>query len=380
MKKFIKRNAKNIRGWRTDKQIIVIESDDWGQVRMPSAAVLNDLKDLGFHTERCHYMQNDALASDADLQNLFSVLNSFEDKGGNPAVITANMVMANPDFQKIKESNYETYFYEPFHRIQKRYPTHQHSYSLMKEGLRERLFYPQFHGREHLQVHRWLSHLQQQDPDLLHAFNLGVYAVSCGVVPSLTNSILAAYDLDTGDEMAFIRQSIIEGLDLFEELFGFRSRSAIAPNYHWNSDVEEILHQNGVTYLQSSSKQVVPVANSDTKQYIRHYLGEQNDLGQYYLLRNCTFEPTFNPDKDWVDSCLADIKAAFRWKKPAIICSHRLNFIGHINPENRDRNLRKLEKLLREIKKNWPDATFMTSDQLGDLISTSSKGVSQLQA
>ena len=31
------------RGWKTDHKIVVIESDDWGSIRMPSTETLNHL-------------------------------------------------------------------------------------------------------------------------------------------------------------------------------------------------------------------------------------------------------------------------------------------------------------------------------------------------
>ena len=30
------RNLSNLPGWRTSRKIVVIESDDWGTIRMPS--------------------------------------------------------------------------------------------------------------------------------------------------------------------------------------------------------------------------------------------------------------------------------------------------------------------------------------------------------
>ena len=62
------------------------------------------------------------------------------------------------------------------------------------------------------------------------------------------------------------------------------------------------------------------------------------------------------------------INIAFRWNKPAVICSHRINFMGALDEKNRNDNLLLLKDLLRHIKKTWPDVEFMTSDQLGDLI------------
>jgi len=66
---------------------------------------------------------------------------------------------------------------------------------------------------------------------------------------------------------------------------------------------------------------------------------------------------------------LLDIENAFKWKKPAVISSHRLNYIGGLNEKNRVSGLKDLNRLLSEIQKRWPDVEFMTSSQLGDLIS-----------
>jgi len=75
--------------------------------------------------------------------------------------------------------------------------------------------------------------------------------------------------------------------------------------------------------------------------------------------------------EDSVDECLAQIEDAFRWRKPAIITAHRVNFIGSIEQSNRDKNLRQFKKLLLEIQKKWPEVEFLSADKLGDLIDNS---------
>jgi hypothetical protein len=104
---------------------------------------------------------------------------------------------------------------------------------------------------------------------------------------------------------------------------------------------------------------------------IFHYIGQSNNLDQFYLVRNAEFEPSQNPDFDYINDCLSQIEIAFKLGKPAIIGTHRLNFIGFINPENSRRNLSLFKELLNKIVKRWPDVEFMTSDQLGDLIAES---------
>ena len=99
--------------------------------------------------------------------------------------------------------------------------------------------------------------------------------------------------------------------------------------------------------------------------------GQRNSLGQIYWRRNCTFEPSRDHNYDWVVSCLDEMKIAFKWGKPAVINSHRVNFIGSIFPENREKSLKALRKLIRSALSIWPDIEFMSSDALGDMIAQS---------
>ncbi|MGI6306870.1 MAG: hypothetical protein ACOXZQ_13520 [Bacteroidales bacterium] len=96
--------------------------------------------------------------------------------------------------------------------------------------------------------------------------------------------------------------------------------------------------------------------------------GNRNPYGQYYLVRNCFFEPSLSGNADEVDNCLARIAIAFRWHKPAVICSHRINYIGAIDSGNRSRNLKKLKQLIEAIIREWPEVEFLTTDKLGALI------------
>ena len=91
----------------------MIESDDWGSIRMPSKKVFNSLQSQNLYPENDAYLKYDALATDQDMLALFEVLNSVKDKNNAPAILTANAVMGNPDFNKIMASNFQEYFWEP---------------------------------------------------------------------------------------------------------------------------------------------------------------------------------------------------------------------------------------------------------------------------
>src|SRR5690554_3899588 len=95
------------RGWRTNRKIVVIESDDWGSIRMPNKIVFERMLKLNYDVHRCNYSRYDTLASQQDFSHLFDVLSSFKDGNGNHPIITANTIVANPDFEKIRENDFQ---------------------------------------------------------------------------------------------------------------------------------------------------------------------------------------------------------------------------------------------------------------------------------
>jgi hypothetical protein len=357
------RNFGNIGGWRTNRRIVVIESDDWGSIRVPSRAVFDEFAARGFAVASTQYNRLDALESDEDLSSLLAVLSKHRDYHGRPACVTANVIMANPDFDRIRASGFSEYHYEHFRTTLAKYPAHHRVFDLYRQGMANTLFHPQFHGREHLNVHRWMTDLKNAVPDVRYAFEKHTTYSGRG-----DYNYMEALDVDRQDEYASLKEILKDGLSLFRETFGYTSRSFIAPCYTWDSQLESVLHEQGVEFIQGGRHQYVPRGGFENYSSQVHYLGQRNTLGQIYLTRNGFFEPSLVQKSDWVDYTLASIRDAFRWKKPAIICSHRINFIGSIDEANRDRNLRLLDDLLRRVIAAWPDVEFMTSDKLGDLI------------
>lgn len=366
LKDIVKSSIKQIPGWRTNHKIVVIESDDWGSVRMPSREVYVKLLKAGIRVDQCPYNRYDSLASEDDLLALFEVLKKFRDKNGQHPVITANSLVANPDFSKIKDGGFKQYFFEPFTQTLDRYPKHQNSFKIWKEGMSDGIFYPQFHGREHLNINRWLRFLQNGSGETLFAFENELFGISTTITKENRPSYLSAMDFDDPSELVSQKEILTVGLELFEKIFGFQSVSYIATNYTWHPSLESTLSANGVKFLQGAGSQRQPDVNG--KKIIRHSLGQRNQTGQTYLIRNGLFEPSLNEKKDWVASCLKEINLAFFWNKPAIISSHRLNFIGFIDESNRTRNLRYLETILRTIVKKWPEVEFFTTEELGNTI------------
>ena len=356
-------NLTNIPGWRTKRKIVIIESDDWGSQRMPDREVYNVLLKEGYRVDTRPYERYDSLASEDDLSVLFDVLTSFNDKNGNHPIITANTIVANPNFEKIKESDFQNYIYEPFTKTLQRYPNHIKSFDLWKEGMSLDIFHPQFHGREHFNILKWLELLRKKDKDTLCAFNHNMVGIPSKENPEKGNQLMVAYQLVTHKDILFQQYSIEEGLRLFKEIFGYDSMSFIAPCYTWGEHIESTLSENGVKYIQGGRTQQMP--RLEKKVLLkRHYLGQKNRFNQIYLVRNCSFEPTLLGEKQ-LDTCLKEIEIAFKWHKPAIISSHRVNYIGNIDTRNRGGSIRLLNVLFKTLLNKWSDVEFLTSNQLG---------------
>ena len=140
IKRLIK-NMSNIPGWRTNRKIVVIESDDWGSIRMPSNQARLSMMSKGVlmgNEERQRYTNYDTLALKSDFEVSYNTLQSFRDINGNNPKITAVSVVANPDFDKIKASNFNEYFYEPFTTTFKTLWTRRCFFEMWQEGIKQR--------------------------------------------------------------------------------------------------------------------------------------------------------------------------------------------------------------------------------------------------
>jgi hypothetical protein len=367
----ILKNLSNIPGWRTNRKLITLESDDWGGIRMPSALVFERLIKGGIDLisdDGYRFNKLDSLATREDLASLFDVLFSIKDSTGRHSVLTPISVVANPDFKKINLTNFTEYYFEPFTETLNKYSGCEDSFSLWKEGIEKRIFVPQFHGREHLNVKVWMRALKEKHKKTMLAFNNNMWGISTATDPEIRTEFQAAFDFLDPDDLKYQEEVIKTGLSLFEKLFQYRATYFVPPNGPFSSRLESLCSKHGIKYLSVSKIQTEPLGHGKTKKRL-HWLGQRTNSGLIRITRNCFFEPSQSEGGDWIDKCLNDISTAFKWNKPAVISSHRVNYIGAIEKKNRDTGLRSLDTLLKKIMKIWPETEFVTSAELGDIIS-----------
>jgi len=353
-----------LRGWRCRDRIVVIESDDWGAIRTSSRENYDRLAAAGYSLN-ASALSVDAIETESDLACLFDTLEQFKDRRGRPPCITANMIMANPDFEKIREAKYSKYFYEPTTRTLERYPHRSKVQDLWKEGRERQIFAPQFHAREHVRWWKWLEALRQNSKETRMLFDLEM----CGLPKEISkedrcfDGPIYVTEEELGAHGVDIAKVIREGVDLFRGEFGETALSTIAPNYYWTENTEKTWQRAGIKYIQGSFIQICGTASLRRG----HHTGERSPHGGIYLVRNCNFEQNHrSPTR--VACCLRQISRAFQNRQPAILCSHRANYAGSICEKNRERGIRMLGEILREIMKRWPDVVFFSTPELGRMI------------
>ena len=65
-----------------------------------------------------------------------------------------------------------------------------------------------------------------------------------------------------------------------------------------------------------------------------------------------------------MNKCLESIAIAFKWDKPAIISTHRINFVGGLDENQRNHNLKLLKEVITKAILKWPDIQFIDSESL----------------
>jgi len=342
----------------------VIESDDWGAIRTSSRENYNFLAAAGYPMGDS-VLSVDALETEDDLTCLFDTLERFKDRRGRPACMTANMVMANPNFEKTREAEYAEYIYEPASETLKRHSCRERVGSLWKEGLSKRIFVPQFHAREHFRWWKWLEALRQNSKEAHVLFGVQMHSLPKEVSKTgicfdgpvcVTEAEMDHYKVD-------IAKVICDGINMFKAEFGGKPLSTISPSYYWTEQVERAWQNAGIKYIAGNFIQIC----GSTAVRRNHYTGQRNSWGGIYLVRNCNFEQNYKTTSR-IKRCLQQINSAFRNHQPAILCSHRVNYIGSICEKNRTRGIQMLKTLLQEITKTWPDVIFLSVPELGYMI------------
>jgi hypothetical protein len=370
MKQTILNNLKNIWGWKTDRRIVVFSVDDYGNVRLDSRKAREKLDGAGLKV-LSRFDAYDTLETRQDLEMLYEALSSVRDGNGRHAVFTPFAVPCNIDFERMAEEKYAGYRYEllpvTYEKLAARDPAaYAGAWQLWQEGIARGLMAPQFHGREHLNLKVFEEKLAAQDHEVMTCLENRSYTSISGTgYPTI--GYTSAFDFWEFEENKRFAEIIRDGLDAFETVFGYRAVHFTPPGGREHHVIHPYLKDSGIRYIDTPLVKHEHQGQGSFKKSI-NYTGRRNHLGMIYGVRNVVFEPTHDRGFDWVDFSLQQIAAAFRWRRPAVVSSHRVNYCGHISQGNRALGVDALKSFLQEIVARWPDVEFMSTVELMDMV------------
>jgi hypothetical protein len=358
IKKNIFNYWQNLQGWSVDDKIVVFESDDWGSTRMPSKRVYEILLKSNLRLDNCPYSQFDSLENTQDIETLCNTLKSIRDHSGNHPIFTCNFLVANPQIEKIfNDGSIQGYFFESIEETYNRYG--YKSKIVIDEAIDNSIIEPQFHGREHINIEMWLF-LLKSNKTVLEAAQHGLFQLSFTNLPTIQYPYLAAF-YPFGNNYFLKHKEILEsGMEMFLSTFHTYPTSFIPPVYFYYQGIEDVLLSTTIKSFQGLYKRHLFKDGKDSTKFARKITKN----GMVNLVRNCFFEPSTANSKDWVSEVLKEIETAFIMKKPAIICTHRLNYIGSLDESNRKKSNELLFSLLKKMLTKWPDIKFMSDSQL----------------
>jgi hypothetical protein len=359
----LKNNLKNIQGWKTNRRLLAFAVDDYGNIRVANLKARENLLQKGIKLDN-RFDHFDALDTREDYEMLFDVLGSVKDKKGYPAIFTPYAVPCNTDYQKTMES--ECFIPENLDVTYKRLgfqdKAYEGAYELLLDGIHHKLIKPQFHGREHLNVNLFNALLKDKNPQLLANIE---YQSLAGIPnhPSYPKvGFNQAFAFWKEEEIELHKEILKDGLERFEQVYGFRSLTFTPPAQQLHADLYAYV---GSLRVKGVDKVRATMRHKGEGVYVkeRNILGEKGLGDTMNIVRNCVFEPT-DRDIDWVSFTLKQIEAAFFWGKPAVVSSHRVNFCGHIDPDNRSKGLTALKALLDKVVIKWPELEFVSVDEV----------------
>lgn len=376
MKQTLANHIKNVGGWTTKRKILCFAVDDYGNIRLHSPGSVEKLKSKGVQLSgRFDYF--DALDTCEDYEQLYEVLSSVKDKHQNHAIFTPYALSANIDFDKVLKER-RKYEYELLPETYKKLAAEDQAYEgafeMLQEGISNKLIKPQFHGREHLNIGLFEDFLNIEHPHLMANLENHSYAGIPKLTEKPTIGFTQAFAFWDEKEVENHKVIIKDGLQCFEKVYGYKSVTFTPPAQQLHPELYAYIKTQGVLSIDKSRTSQRHLGHDKYVQE-KNKLGYQNNQEHITMVRNVVFEPTDDRGVDWVEFTFKQIQAAFRLNKPAIVSSHRVNYCGHIDLENRTKGLTTLKMLLQKVVQKYPEVEFMSVDQLAEEIHASSKPI-----
>ncbi len=311
-----------------EQPVLILESDDWGPAPEEHAEALHGLRKL---------------------------LTRHRDPTGHPAVMTLGVVLSIPHMEKILDTG--EYAARTLNE-----PQFAAVLEAMKKGAAEGAFHIQLHGM----AHYWPDNLMAEigrNPEVRRQLLEEPWHTER--LPSWLQSrwIDGRRLPSTPLEATQIQQAVQEEVALFESCFGRPPSVVVPPTFVWDDSVERAYAEAGLTMLVTPGRRftgrdeggrLLPEDRIEIN-------GRRRAEKLTTLVRDIYFEPALGHAPA---AAVKQIQRKWRLREPALLETHRFNFLG----ENKESAFAAVEQLLSEAKRKIPGLLFRPPQDAAGLL------------
>jgi len=339
---------------RLPRPVVILQSDDWGRVGVRDREGWEELRAAGIALGERPYDYY-SLETAEDLAAIRAVLKKHRDSAGHAPCLVKNFCVANLDFPRIVESNFQSLYLQ---RLSDGLPGKWRRSGLLdeyKQGIAEGVFYPALHGITHANRRALELRLREDSShgellrSLLRAHTPYIYWRMPWIGFEYWNRGNRDGFLGAEAQLLLVQEAV----QAFRELFGFGPLSACAPGYRANDDTRKAWATCGIRVAQNGSgRRLAP------------HIDESGLLNTY---RTVEIEPALDPTRYNVRHCVEQAVACFESGIPAVVSVHSINFHSTLR-DFRSHTLRVLDEFLGALEQQYKDLLYLHDLGLYELV------------
>ena len=346
--------------WRRLK-VVVLESDDWGLCAWSADSQAHRVLagTPAFRSPAGLRYGGSTLESAADLRALAGSLREFRGADGFPPVWQANMVVAAPDYDRIRpplfeEAEVPLVAYPNAPSRWRRPGAWDEVQKLREEGL----WWPELHGLHHLPEHTWITALRRNTDDARRAFDQ--HSFVCAAVE-------ASGEYDPAEPRPARLSRLTRAIELFTHLVGRAPWSFCPPDYRWDDSIEHEAVRRGIKVLQGKAEQHGASLPRLRRLWLRRAWPGTYDRCLHMPPR-IAFEPRQATLRVGVEAAHRAARDCWNRGQPAVISSHRVNYV-HLEAGWSDDGRARLRDLLARFAADG--AVFLVDIEVRQLLERS---------
>jgi hypothetical protein len=348
-----RRRSRRVRGFFSIRPLVLLQSDDWGRVGVRDREGWDLLRAGGIELGTNPY-DFYTLETAEDVIAARDLLQRHRDSTGRAACMGMNFVLANLDFARIAEDNFDNIHLRPLTEGLPGKWQRAGLFEAYRRGIADGVFYPALHGLTHF-CQPAAEHELAQNGERA-ALLRTLWKANTPYIYSRMPWVGYEYCRPDKPHAGFLRLQVQTDLvrqaaSIFSTFFSRGPVSACAPGYRANQDTRQAWSEAGVQVVQLGSGQFLPP-----------YM---DDCELLNVCRRVDFEPSQGEPS--IADCMRLASDSFARGIPFVISVHSINFHSSLK-DFRSSTLGALDRLLSALEATYSDLLYVHDGDLRQLV------------